>query len=121
MRNDYAPSSPARSLNSWASPIHHPRGSSLNRFHFERATAVFRFIERGTLRTFGGHSAGVSAFFSGFICIFMYLLWWYIGEALSAVITIPNRCKGAMGLPNVANLGLQHVHAGFTLKRSERR
>ena len=32
--------------------------------------AYLRFIERGTLRTFGGHSAGVSAFFSGFICIF---------------------------------------------------
>ena len=65
--------------------------------------AYLRFIERGTLRTFGGHSAGVSAFFSGFICIFMYLLWWYIGKALSAVITIPNRFKGAMGLPNVAS------------------
>ena len=57
-----------------------------------------RFIERGTLRTFGGHSAVVSAFFSGFICIFMYLIWWYIGKALSTVITIPNRFKGAMGL-----------------------
>lgn len=57
-----------------------------------------RFIERGTLRTFGGHSAVVSAFFSGFVCILTYLVWWYIGKALTMVITVPNRLKGEMGL-----------------------
>jgi methane/ammonia monooxygenase subunit A len=57
-----------------------------------------RFIERGTLRTFGGHAAVVSAFFSGFVCILTYLLWWYIGKVLALVITVPNRMKTAMGL-----------------------
>lgn len=58
-----------------------------------------RFIERGTLRTFGGHSAVVSAFFSGFVCILTYMVWWWIGGALSRVVTIPNRLKFAMGMP----------------------
>ncbi|MBM4227399.1 MAG: methane monooxygenase/ammonia monooxygenase subunit A [Gammaproteobacteria bacterium] len=57
-----------------------------------------RFIERGTLRTFGGHSAVVSAFFSGFVCILVYLLWWYIGMAFARVATLPNRMKSFMGL-----------------------
>lgn len=57
-----------------------------------------RFIERGTLRTFGGHSAVVSAFFSGFVCILVYLLWWYIGMAFARVTTLPNRMKSFMGL-----------------------
>ncbi len=56
-----------------------------------------RFIERGTLRTFGGHSAVVAAFFSGFLCTLTYLLWWYIGKLLAQVITVPNRFKWAMG------------------------
>ena len=42
MRNDYVPSSPARSLNSWASATRHLRGSALKRAQFERSTAVFR-------------------------------------------------------------------------------
>ena len=57
-----------------------------------------RFIERGTLRTFGGHSAVVASFFSGFVCVLMYLAWWYIGMALSKVITVPNKFKTLMGL-----------------------
>jgi len=38
-----------------------------------------RIIERGTLRTFGDSAEWVSAFFSAFICIFMYMIWWIIG------------------------------------------
>jgi methane/ammonia monooxygenase subunit A len=57
-----------------------------------------RMIERGTLRTFGGHSTAVAAFFSGFMCILMFLVWWYIGMALAKVVTVPNRIKQAMGL-----------------------
>lgn len=57
-----------------------------------------RMIERGTLRTFGGHSTVVAAFFSGFLCILMYLLWWYIGMGLTKVVTVPNRVRKAMGL-----------------------
>lgn len=42
-----------------------------------------RMIERGTLRTFGGHSTAIAAIFAGFICIMMYWLWWYLGGLFS--------------------------------------
>lgn len=42
-----------------------------------------RFIERGTLRTFGGHSAYLSAVFSAFLCMLVYYVWWFIGMAFS--------------------------------------
>jgi methane/ammonia monooxygenase subunit A len=57
-----------------------------------------RIIERGTLRTFGGHSAVVSAFFSGFLCILTYFLWWHFGMLMSTTATIPNKFKKWMGL-----------------------
>lgn len=43
-----------------------------------------RMIERGTLRTFGQHSAPVSAFFSAFVCAFMYWIWWAAGSLFSS-------------------------------------
>ncbi len=58
-----------------------------------------RFIERGTLRTFGGHSAWVSSAFSGFVCVLTYLLWWHIGMLLTRVTTLPNRWKHLFGYP----------------------
>ena len=57
-----------------------------------------RMIERGTLRTFGGHSTTVAAFFAAFLSIFMYLAWWYLAKYLSNVVTVPNRLKKMMGL-----------------------
>jgi methane/ammonia monooxygenase subunit A len=57
-----------------------------------------RIIERGTLRTFGGHSAVVSAFFSGFLCILMYFVWWHFGMLMSTTAYIPNKIKKWMGL-----------------------
>jgi methane/ammonia monooxygenase subunit A len=57
-----------------------------------------RIIERGTLRTLGGHSTAVAAFFSGFLCILVFLMWWYMGKALTYVVTLRNRFKQAMGL-----------------------
>jgi len=44
-----------------------------------------RIIERGTLRTFGQHSAPVTAAFAGFLCTLMYWVWWYIGKLFSTV------------------------------------
>ena len=44
-----------------------------------------RIIERGTLRTFGQHSAAVSSGFAAFLCTLMYWLWWYIGGLFSTV------------------------------------
>lgn len=62
-----------------------------------------RAIERGTLRTFGGHSTAIAAFFAAFLCILMYLAWWYIGKWLSNVVTVPNRLKKMMGLQGDAH------------------
>jgi methane/ammonia monooxygenase subunit A len=56
-----------------------------------------RAIERGTLRTFGGHSAAVASFFSAFACILMYCAWWFVGMGFAQVITFPNRLKQMMG------------------------
>lgn len=56
-----------------------------------------RLIERGTLRTFGGHSAVVSSFFAGFACTLMYLVWWYTGMLFAKVVWVPNKLKTAMG------------------------
>lgn len=38
-----------------------------------------RIIERGTLRTFGDTPTWVSAFFSAFVCIFLYYMFWGLG------------------------------------------
>ena len=39
-----------------------------------------RMIEVGSLRTFGGHSTLISAFFSAFASSLMYVLWWQFGK-----------------------------------------
>lgn len=39
-----------------------------------------RIIEVGSLRTFGGHTVWISAFFSAFLSILMYFLWWQMGK-----------------------------------------
>jgi methane/ammonia monooxygenase subunit A len=36
-------------------------------------------VERGTLRTFGKDVVPVAAFFSAFISMLIYFLWWKIG------------------------------------------
>jgi methane/ammonia monooxygenase subunit A len=38
-----------------------------------------RMVERGTLRTFGKDVVPVAAFFSSFISMLIYFLWWKIG------------------------------------------
>jgi len=39
-----------------------------------------RLIEVGSLRTFGGHSTMISAFFASFASSLMYILWWQFGK-----------------------------------------
>lgn len=58
-----------------------------------------RMIERGTLRTFGGHSAWVASAFSAFVCMLMYVAWWYLGKFLTKIPLVPNKFKHMMGLP----------------------
>ena len=66
-----------------------------------------RLIERGTLRTFGDSASWVSALFAGFICIFMYYLWWKIGMIMSSVAFLPNNKKvmSLMGARSEQNSG----------------
>lgn len=42
-----------------------------------------RIIERGTLRTFGQHSAAVSTAFAAFLCTLTYWVWWFVGKWFS--------------------------------------
>lgn len=56
-----------------------------------------RFIERGTLRTFGGHSAVVATMFAAFLCSLVYITWWYIGKWFSREEWISNPFAKYMG------------------------
>ncbi|MFZ3182198.1 MAG: methane monooxygenase/ammonia monooxygenase subunit A, partial [Methylocystis silviterrae] len=42
-----------------------------------------RMVERGTLRTFGKDVVPVAAFFSGFVSMLVYFLWWNVGKWFS--------------------------------------
>ncbi|QOJ10490.1 MAG: methane monooxygenase/ammonia monooxygenase subunit A [Nitrosomonas sp. H1_AOB3] len=39
-----------------------------------------RHIEQGSLRTFGGHTTVIAAFFSAFVSMLMFTVWWYLGK-----------------------------------------
>src|SRR4029450_9157791 len=54
-------------------------------FHYVRTSMpeYIRIIERGTMRTFGKDVVGVAAFFSGFVSILVYFVWWFVGEMFS--------------------------------------
>jgi methane/ammonia monooxygenase subunit A len=56
-----------------------------------------RMIERGTLRTFGGESTLISTFFSAFVCMILYFVWWKIGEWLTNMGSVPNVLKKYVG------------------------
>lgn len=64
-----------------------------------------RIIERGTLRTFQDSAMWVSAFFAAFICIFMYMIFWWIAIKACTVkyIAIGIKFKEAFA----ANAGAQ--------------
>lgn len=38
-----------------------------------------RLIEQGSLRTFGGHTTVIAAFFAAFMSMLVFVLWWYLG------------------------------------------
>lgn len=42
-----------------------------------------RMVERGTMRTFGKDVVPVAAFFSGFVSMIVYFVWWYVGKMFS--------------------------------------
>ncbi|MDL1867455.1 methane monooxygenase/ammonia monooxygenase subunit A [Betaproteobacteria bacterium PRO4] len=39
-----------------------------------------RHIEQGSLRTFGGHTTVIAAFFASFVSMLMFAVWWYLGK-----------------------------------------
>jgi len=39
-----------------------------------------RLIEKGSLRTFGGHTTVIAAFFAAFVSMLMFCVWWYLGK-----------------------------------------
>jgi methane/ammonia monooxygenase subunit A len=54
-------------------------------FHYVRTgnPEYIRMIEKGTLRSFGKDVVPVSAFFSGFVSICMYFVWYFVGRWFS--------------------------------------
>lgn len=48
-----------------------------------------RIIERGTLRTFQDSAMWVSSFFAAFVCIFMYMTFWWVAIAACGAKYIP--------------------------------
>jgi len=59
-------------------------------FHFVRTSMpeYIRMVERGTLRTFGKDVVPVAAFFSGFVSMLVYFLWWFVGKWYSTTKVI---------------------------------
>ncbi|MGH7965751.1 MAG: bacterial ammonia monooxygenase, subunit AmoA [Candidatus Binatia bacterium] len=57
--------------------------SDLQGYQYIRTSTpeYLRIIERGTLRTFGEDVTPVSAAFSGFVCVWVYLWWWGMARA----------------------------------------
>ena len=58
-----------------------------------------RIIERGNLRTFEDSANWVSAIFGGFVCIWVYWLFWFVGSIACSVKSIPvgQRFKAMFG------------------------
>jgi methane/ammonia monooxygenase subunit A len=58
-----------------------------------------RIIERGTLRTFQDSAQWVSAFFSGFLCVFTYYIFWWLGIKACTIkyVAIGIKFKEAFG------------------------
>ncbi|MBE9539295.1 MAG: methane monooxygenase/ammonia monooxygenase subunit A [Proteobacteria bacterium] len=75
-------------------------------FTFSRTATpeYLRIIERGTLRTFGGESTIIAAFFSGFVCMIMYAIWWNIGNYIAQLGWTNNRLKSFMGFKKDDNV-----------------
>ena len=53
-----------------------------------------RIIEVGSLRTFGGHTVWISAFFSAFLSILIYFIWWYMGKGFCTAWFAVTGAKG---------------------------
>ena len=75
-------------------------------FVFSRTATpeYLRIIERGTLRTFGGESTIIAAFFSGFICMILHFITWHAGVAVSNLGWKDNSMKKYMGFDRTDKL-----------------
>jgi methane/ammonia monooxygenase subunit A len=59
-----------------------------------------RIIEVGSLRTFGGHTVWISAFFSAFISMLMFTIWWQIGHFVGQAFFWVKGRRGVMSRMN---------------------
>lgn len=66
-----------------------------------------RIIERGNLRTFENAAVWVSSFFGGFVCVFLYWIFWHVGVLACRTTTIPvgQRFRSMFGAHPVAAQG----------------
>nr|BAM38053.1 putative ethylene monooxygenase protein A [Haliea sp. ETY-M]BBD50149.1 particulate methane monooxygenase A-subunit [Haliea sp. ETY-M] len=84
-------------------------------YHFVRSATpeYLRYIERGTLRTFGGESAIIASFFAAFMCSLVYFVFWHVGVLASKIHYLPNQFKKFMGMGGMKDTdtfgGHQHV------------
>jgi len=63
-----------------------------------------RIVERGTLRTFGGHSAPIAAFFAAFVSVILFYIWWHIGTFMANLGWTNNGLKNFMGYKKADNV-----------------
>jgi methane/ammonia monooxygenase subunit A len=73
--------------------------ADLQGFVFTRTSTpeYLRIVERGTLRTFGGNSAPIAAFFAAFVCVILFYIWWHIGTFIANLGWVNNGLKDYMG------------------------
>lgn len=59
-----------------------------------------RIIEVGSLRTFGGHTVWISAFFSAFVSMLVFTIWWQIGHFVGQAFFWVRGKRGVMSRKN---------------------
>jgi methane/ammonia monooxygenase subunit A len=59
-----------------------------------------RIIEVGSLRTFGGHTVWISAFFSAFVSMLVFTIWWQIGHFVGQSFFWVKGKRGVMSRKN---------------------
>ena len=59
-----------------------------------------RLIEQGSLRTFGGHTTVIAAFFSAFVSMLMFTVWWYFGKVYCTAFFYVKGPRGRISMKN---------------------
>lgn len=59
-----------------------------------------RLIEQGSLRTFGGHTTVIAAFFAAFVSMLMFCVWWYFGKLYCTAFYYVKGERGRISMKN---------------------